>query len=219
MRAMQCLVMTVCCLILAGTSSAGGKDDTWEAVRHVTRTRVYWLSTRDLKCYQGRIANVSDDSITLKLLDLTTATIERSEVLRFGESMDIRRTAFSGRSSWLDVTEIPTDTKEHTRILMKNGEKHEGKKVSFTDSGITLLERGRLVDIAKNEISKVYFDRLRPLSEEDDYAINELAYFIVFDPKFWAIEMNAGPKIPLLLYDAAATEDDTRLRCEVNKFN
>jgi hypothetical protein len=217
MRAMLCLVMTVCCLALAGTSSASGKDDAWDALRHVTRTRVYWLLTRELKCYQGRIVNVSYDSITLKLLDLTAVTVKHREVLRFGEAMDVRRTAFSGRSSWLDVTEIPTNTKELTRILMKNGKQHEGRKVSFTDSGITLLERGKPVDIAKNEISKVYFDRLRPLSEEDDYALNELAYLVVFDPKFWAIEMNAGPKIPVLLYDAAATEDDAPVRCELNR--
>jgi hypothetical protein len=219
MRAMQCLVMTVCCLTLAATSSATGKDDAWDSLHHVTRNRWYWLSNRELKCYQGRIADVSDDSITLKRLDLTTVTVERRDVLRLSSNVEARGTVFSGRSSWLDVTEIPANTKAHTRILMKNGEKHEGKKISFTDSQITLLERGKLVDIAKNEISKVYFDRLRPLTEEDQYALDELAYFVVFDPKFWAVEMNAGPKISVLLYDASATEDDAPIRCELNKSN
>jgi hypothetical protein len=219
MRAMHCLIMTVCCLTLAATSSATGKDDSWTTLGQITHKRVYWLSTRDLNCYHGRIVSVNDDSITLKLLDLTTVTVERRDVLRFSSNTEVRGTEFSGRSSWLDVTEIPTNTKAHTRILMKNGERHEGKKVSFTDSEITLLERGKLVHIAKNEISKVYFDKLRPFSEEDDYELSELAYFIVFDPKFWSIELNAGPKISVLLYDAAATEDDSPLHCEASKIN
>jgi len=170
-----------------------------------------------MKCYNGKLLNLTEQSLTLRLEDFSSLRIERKDILRFGDYGTMGgHIVYSGRSSWVDVKEIPLDLKHNTRVLTKSGVKHEGRVSKVTDSEITLKERGRETVIVKSEIARIYFDRLRPLSDNDEYLLDELAYFVIFDSKFWSYEMNAGPKIPVLLYDSTEAEDDVPLRCGIH---
>ena len=108
------------------------------------------------KCYEGRILKIGEQSMTFKLLDLTTITIDRSDVLRFGGR---GCTTYGVQWPKLLAGRDGNSSQYETAHTSSNEERQDArrKKVSFTDSGITLLERGKLVVIAKNEISKVYF--------------------------------------------------------------
>jgi len=210
-------ILILICSLTGGCLSAAGSDDTWAQLKHVTRARNYVIITSDQSCYDGKILGVSDRSITLSRKDLEPIVIERKDVLRIADSGETDGPIlYSGRSSWWDVTKIPLNSKQNTRVVMKSGAKHEGRLGKATDSEIVLTDHGKQTMIVKDEIAIVYFVRLRPLSDSDELLLNELSYLTVFDPKFWSYEWNAGPKIPVLLYDASKPEDDTPLRCSID---
>jgi hypothetical protein len=213
MRTLLRATMIVCCLMLAQNLGAGREDDTWGTLARITRARNYTLALRDRTCYLGEILSLNDQSVALRRIGGTAVTIQRVDVFRLGEETPIDETVYSGRSSWMDVEQLPMNSKEHTRVVMKDGKIREGRLIKVSEDGVTLTESGQRVELAKKSISKVYFVRLRPWSASEEFRMQEDFIFFVFNPKFWSMELDAGPKIPVLLYDASETEDNTPFKC------
>jgi hypothetical protein len=207
------IVTLICCTAIAPRLEAGPKEDAWRNLTHITRARNYTVALHGGACYLGEVVSLNHLSVALQTMNGKTVTILREDVLRFGEEIAIDETVYSGRSSWLDVEQLPLNSKEHTRVEMKDGKSHEGKLIKSTANGVTMIESGRRVELMKQDISTVYFVRLRPWSASEEFRMREDFIFFVFNPKFWSMELNAGPKIPVLLYDASVTEDDTPFKC------
>jgi len=194
------------------------KADQWGNLQQITRRRTYMYIDRRLHCGAARIAAVSDQAVTLKRADQTKITIERQDLLRFGElGLSATGIIYSGRSSWSDVKNQRHDPKNpqrraRMRVLTLEGTSHEGQLIEVDDTHLALLDGDNTTRFNRSDISKVYHLRLKPYSERAEYVAEEAPLIWVLDPEvlWYALDFT---RIPVLLYDASLPDDGTVFGC------
>jgi hypothetical protein len=194
------------------------KDDQWENLKQITRHRTYMYIDRRLHCGAGMIAEVSEQAVTLKRADHTKITIERQDLLRFGElGLSATGIIFSGRSSWSDVRNQRHSSKDTQRnawmrVVTVDGKNHEGQLTEVDDAHLALLDGDDRISLARTDISKVYHLRFKPYSDRAEYVAGELPLIGALDPEVLKYELNFT-RIPVLLYDSSLAQDENAIEC------
>ncbi len=219
MRYLSGAILLGASLLFAPLARAQSKDDSWNNLRQITKLRTYAYADRRGNCGRARIARVTDQSVTLKRPNKTKITIQRADLLRIGQwGLWPIGALYSGRSSWYDVTLLPHDAKSSNRrmrirIVTIDGKERSGELLDVDDSSLKLLKHGRESSFAKGSIAKVYAMSFRPISDQGEYAAQELFVFVALDPEVWISLI----RIPVLLYDSSKLEENNAIQCSSNQ--
>jgi len=125
---------------------------------------------------------------------------------------------YSGRSSWLDVGEIPHNSLhgEAVRVVMHNGSRHQGRLLDVLDSSLTLLDgkdrQQKQTRIAKDDIAEVYRIRYKRMGADAEFISEEVPIFWIFDSETWPTLFDQGA--PVLLYRSEIKEDNGPTTCQ-----
>ena len=84
---------------------------------------------------------------------------------------------------------------------------------TISDEGIAFSTAGKPTTIPKSEIARVYDFVEKPFSDFGEYALGELGPLVVFDPDWYVWKLHLVQRIPVLLYDANAPENNSPMRC------
>jgi hypothetical protein len=204
------LVLTVY-LAFSLPALGAAKDDSWENLRRVTWHRTYTFVDHESNCFAGQILTVADQSVTIKRPQAKNITVERQNTLRVTDGRHINDVIYSAKSSWADVEGILPKTKEGVRVRTTSGRKYDGKLASASDTSITLMHPGGNINLAKADITQVYYVRYKPLSEGAEHSAQEM-FFV--DPRLWPYFLNISAKIPVRLYDSSVPEDNAPVQCK-----
>jgi hypothetical protein len=211
MKSPSALVVII--LLAALPAFGGAKDDGWENLKHVTWQRSYTFVTRDLHCVTGEIASVSTEALTVKLPKGGVTKFDRGDVLQVGSgSYQI----YSGRSSWSDVIGYKTYPGERCRIRTQNGKTHEGKLLGVSGAEITIGQTEGKITIAKSDVSRVDIIGYTPLSDNDEYWVQECAVLpiCVLNAHLWPRWVGIGRWMRVRLYDSSLPEDNHPVTCK-----
>jgi hypothetical protein len=194
--------------LLAAGSIALPAATEWDNLKQVTHRRSYGFALRDGTCVTGKIVSVAADSVKINLP--SPATLERSDVVRVSDGNHVYDVVYSGRSSWSDVVGIPPNARSYLRVVTKDDNQHEGAAAQVGDSEITLDKKGKPEKIQKGDVARVYYVRLKPLSDSARYSDEE---HFPLNPELWPYYWNIGVHMPVLLYDSSAPEDNSKIVC------
>ena len=194
-------------LLTVGAIASPAADE-WDNLKQVTHRRSYGFALRDGTCVTGRIVAVTADSVKIK--QPNPATLKRPDVVRVSDGTHVYDVVYSGRSSWSDVLRGLPSTREYLRVVTKDGTRYEGDPAQFSESGLTLSKKGRSEKIQKTDVARVYYVRLKPLSDSAQYSAQE--HFIL-DAQLWPYYWNIGVHMPVLIYDSPAPEDNSKIVC------
>jgi hypothetical protein len=198
--------------LLAAGAIAGLAANEWDNLKRVTHGRSYGFALRDGTCVTGKIASVGEDSVKIK--PPSAATLKRPDVVRVTDGGHVYNVVYSSESSWSDVAGIPPRTTSYLRVVTKDGKQHEGSAGQVGDSEITLDRKGKIVKISKSDVARVYYVRQKPLS--DSAAFHDEEHFLL-DPELWPYYWNIGVHMPVLLYDSAEPENNSKIACSVSQ--
>ncbi|HYL67984.1 MAG TPA: hypothetical protein VEX69_02365 [Candidatus Limnocylindria bacterium] len=196
-------------------------DDQWENLKQITRRRTFLYVDRQLQCGNGKIDQVTERTVTLKREDHTKITIARQDLLRLGEwGLSANGIVYSARSSWTDVrNQLHSPNNPHRRarlrIVALDGKIHEGQLIEVDETHLALLDEGKKVQLAKSDIAKVYYLRLKPWSDRAEYIVQEAPVIWIIDPEVVRYELDTS-RIPVLLYDSSALQDESAIECRKN---
>jgi hypothetical protein len=199
------------CLAFSLRALGAAKDDPWENLRRVTRHRAYTFVDHESNCVTGQILTVTNQSVTIERPQAKNITVERQNTLRVTDGRQINDVIYSARSSWSDVEVISPKTKERVKVLTRSGQEYEGKLVSASDIGMTLTHPSGNINLAKENIARVYYLRYKPMSEGAEHSAQEM---FVIDPRLWPYFLNISAKIPVRLYDSSMPEDNIPVQCK-----
>jgi hypothetical protein len=182
--------MLVCFLLVFVSLPVGAQDERWDALKNLTRKRDYTILKRDRQCVDGEIAAVTDHNLTVKHFrqwdkppTREKIAIERAEILRIGERINAIDVVYSGRSSWADVKAlVEISPPEHALIVMKDGRRREGIPATVSDETLKFRGGSDLNQIPKQDIAKVYYVRVKPVSASMEDSAREM---IFLDPRLW----------------------------------
>jgi hypothetical protein len=77
-----------------------------------------------------------------------------------------------------------------------------------TDSGISLTDAfGKEISIPKTEVSRIYYIRDKPLSDEEPSILR------IFDPALYPRVFHLGDKMPVRLFNSDVAEDNSPIQC------
>ena len=229
MRPQFHLLVLTCQFIFSLVASGATTDDSWRNLRHVTRERFYTVVDRKSNCTTGHILTANDREVTLKLLDATTVTLDRSDVLRVSVSQAapnfppsvradvgrVRDAIYNDKSSWFDIKGLAAQEKfgisgQAVKVVKKDGQTYEGRLFQISDTQLELDRTGGKLEIAKADIARVYYLRYKPLSDSEKYSAQEDFWI---DPRLWPYYLHLVPRLPVSLYDSSLPEDDAAPRC------
>src|SRR5947209_5239983 len=125
--------LSICLMELtpALCSFAVDRDDSWDNLSRVNRSRTYTFVDRDSGCVAGQIISLTAQSVTVQTTrwhrsasgkateDRRVLTLERPRVLLVGESDRVGDALYSGRNSWSDLKRIHPDPGESVTIVTK----------------------------------------------------------------------------------------------------
>lgn len=132
------------CLTVALLASSDANDGSWNPLRHVTHRRTYTFVDLDSNCILGQIQAIGSNSLTVKRANSAPVTLDRSAILRITDSSKPFDVVYTAASSWLDVKNLPSNSRERVRVVTMSGQQREGRMVKATDTEITLMCQGRI---------------------------------------------------------------------------
>jgi hypothetical protein len=211
------VLSALCC-----AAAAQDNDQSWKnlsELKHLTRLI---LVTKERHCAAGSLESVGYTDVTVKLLDGTTATFHRADLLRVNRGAWSWGLLFSNRSSWLDVTILPTKRPKfptRVRVETKDGQKYEGTLTDASDDGLTLQSGGKTTDLQKSVIATVSYIIQKPASDSAIYMDEEGLFLKFFDPELWPYFFGVEGSWSIKLYDASLPEDDSQIVCQNNPWD
>jgi hypothetical protein len=198
--------------VLAAPSDAG-----WNTLKMITHRKHYTFVRRDGTCLEAQIRSVKQDRVHLRVQQSLShpayeTSLARVDIVRITDGrMAAHDTVFSAKSSWTDIKEAnPQGRLEHLLIILKSGNQYKSKRAKVSDKGITVEGQEQQTEIAKSQVERVFYVRLKPISDDAEYAIQEA----VPVPEIWFGGALLGT-IPVLLYDASLPEDNSPITCRV----
>lgn len=192
-------------------------SDPWHVLNTVTRDTTYVFWQVDGACTTAKISSVDDHSVRL-ILDSGNQTggsrlrvIERRNLVRITDlSDDIHHLVYSGRSSWVDIQQLqPLKDAEELLTFKADGRTLNSKSLDVAPNA-TVFRGSRKTSLLKSDVKAVYYVRLKPLTSNQEFLVEEGATY--FDPKLWFRGAFLG-KIRVLVYDSSKPEDDSALKC------
>lgn len=93
---------------------------------------------------------------------------------------------------------------------MKDGRRREGIPATVSDEALKFRGGSDLNQIPKQDIAKVYYVRVKPVSASMEDSAREM---IFLDPRLWPHMLRIAPKFSVLLFDSSRVEDATELKC------
>jgi hypothetical protein len=214
--ACRMLAFTVFATSISSMAKSPDQAEPWSVLNSITHKRTYEIETRDRKCVRGKIIGVASDRLTVKVYSnlsglLDTVVVPRAAVLRVANGKTVY---YSGRSSWSDVSSLHLQGREQLQIVTA-GSKIFRVRPPYTvsDQGITLSVSGKSATISKGEVARVYHIVEKPLSDGGVYAAQELGPMIIFDPDWYVWGLHLEHYVPVLLYDASESEDNSPVQC------
>jgi hypothetical protein len=193
------------------------RDNQWKNLLQANHGRTYTFVTRELRCADGRITAATDQRVSLKRSQGGTVSIARRDLLRFASQRTTNSAGvfYSGRSSWLDVKDLPRSSRGgvELQVVLLDGTERHGNFVDLQDTTITLRDAGRNFQLAKSDIAQVYRVADKILSERAEYAYEELFVFKIFDPELWPYFFDKG-RFSVRLYDSQMKEDSSVFECK-----
>lgn len=212
------ILLAACVALPSHVHSQSKKDDQWENLKQITRHRTYLYIDRGLHCGSAKIDQVTEQAVTLKRSNNTKITIDRQDLLRLGEwGLSAVGIIYSGRSSWSDVRNQRHSSKDpqksaRMRVVTLHGKSHEGQLIEVDNTHLALLDADNRIQLAKSDISKVYYLRIKPYSDRAEYVAEEAPLIWALDPEvlWYALD---STRIPVLLYDSSVPEDYSAIEC------
>jgi hypothetical protein len=194
------------CSILTLFSAAAPPATGWAILHHFTLDRSYSFVIRGQGCFKGRITSVAPDAVDVERAG-QKFTLNRTDVLRIGESAGADNLVYSGRSSWSDLASIRLRRGERLQIRLKDGRQYTPASVAISDSQISF--HGRTLE--KIRVAAVIYQRVKPLSSTDQRAGEEMP---AADPALWPNLLDLAARIQVLVYDASQPEDNSPVTCK-----
>jgi hypothetical protein len=199
-------------------------NDPWRSMKQLPHGVMFVFVERDLTCHEGKVKTVTDQAVLLRS-GKSVITIEKSNLLRVGRghldypqgSLATLAVVYSGRSSWADLIDLaksPSWRQVSISVATTGGKSYGGELWKVTETNISLRDSfGKEASIPKTEVSHVDYIQQKPLSDDGEYAWDELAQLRIFDPELYPRLFHVGDTVPVRLYDRAASEDDSPLYC------
>ena len=187
-------------------------DDGWRNLRQITWDRQYTVVIRDGHCVSGTLVSATEQQVAIRQPRWVDSgkelVIKRADVLRIS---DIRYRAgypiFSGRSSWSDVKSAEPVSTEYLHVITKAGAEWKWKQPVILDESVAF--EGKTV--AKSDIRYVSYVRFKPLTEHQEWLVQESGEFL--DPRLWFNGIMRD-KLSVLLYNSIVVEDNSPISCE-----
>lgn len=167
--------------------------------------------TRSGKTYAGEVARVSDSEIVLVHSNgksIYAGSVARIDVL---PEKSPNANPDPGGGSW-KVKDWTLTFWERVRIHTTDDHLYEGR-VARVNGGDIFLAHGKKETIARSDVSRVYYLRIKPMSESLSYASYEAGPLLVLDPEAWPYLLRIGVGFAALIYDSAIPEDDPSTSC------
>ena len=196
--------------VIMPSAQGAEKDSAWKILKHITHRSTLAFMIDGVGCIDGRIKSVADHSITIDQQAGGPLTIEREKLLRvsgFGVG-----TIYSGRSSWDDVKGIRPDLGQRSRVITRDGRRHEGESIA-SDQEIVVHRLGKEETITKSEVVQVFYFTDRPASDVLDEMVLETPFIAVLDPELWIYMIQKSDPLAVLLYDSSLPEDNQPIPC------
>lgn len=216
-------IVVVGCLLLGLGSAlaAATARDKWSNLKLIRHDNTYTFAMRGGACVSGQIAAVTGDTVDVEVLNVSTlgakgarssmVRIKRQDLICVKDGTSPNDIVYSGRSSWSDVLGIRgIFAGEYLLLVTKTGKEKKGKLLAGSLRELRLKRWGKSTEIAKSDVSMVYYVRTRPPSESVVWSEQEM---FLFDPRLWPYMLGVAPKMKVLLYDASQPEDDRPILC------
>jgi hypothetical protein len=190
-------------------------DDQWNSLRQITNRTNYIFVKQGRDCIGGKIKQVNESDILVTRKDGFETVIRKTDLLRITLGAWEPGVILTGRSSWFDVHNlVGQHFRPEVAVTMKSGQKHKGDLLSASEASLVLRTSGATLNIARVDVSTISYIRSKPLSSSAAYADEELAWMKVFDPELWPHLLHLQSPLSILLYDASAPQDDSRIVCK-----
>ena len=199
---------------IAPQISCSPLDDQWNSLRQITNRTDYIFVNYGRDCIRGKIKQVNQSDIVVAREDGSQTVIRKPDLLRITLGAWQPGLIFTARSSWFDVHQlVGRHFRPEIAVTMKSGQKHKGRLLSASDASVELRTSGATLNIAKVDVSAITYIRSKPLSSSASYADAELAWMKVFDPELWPHLFRLQSPLSIVVYDASAPQDDSRIVC------
>jgi hypothetical protein len=199
------------------------KEDPWLLLDKITHKRTYSIETRDGQCIRARIKAVTPDRLTTRdsqqgswSPDPVVRRFSRDDVVHVRVAWNFAGNIYySSRSSWADVAGLRVGSRERLNIVTKSGKTYDvWRPYTISDDGIITTVSGKQLSVPKKEIVRVYAILEKPVTDMQEYNLEELGPMIIFDPYFYEYKFHLEQYIPVLLYEASRPEDNSPGACE-----
>ena len=165
-------------------------ESPWEALKHLSKHRVYTVLNRDGSCFSGAFVSISDNVISLN---------QR----QFNRS-DVHTAVYSGRSSWADLEALQSPPYYSSLMVITTDERQfTGPLIGVASDQLTLMVEGKEMRFAKEFLARVFLTGKKPAFEQSGLHWNPLDL-----PK-----KVMAPMQPIPLYEVSAREDNSKLEC------
>lgn len=201
-RSWVCLFAAFYSFIPCGRSFAQKASDPLSQVSHSASLN---FIRNDGSCLRGSIVSSNAATIRVQPFKKSIVSLDRREIAQVSQGNAL---LYSSRSSWKDVTKLHLYPRETLLITLRNGKRTEGWPLSTTARSITMKHGFSRVQIAKSDVSTVYYLRMKPATDEFELALEEAPYALGFYPEFYLRALGLEGRVHVRLYDAAKPEDD-----------
>jgi hypothetical protein len=196
---------------------AATADEAWDNLKHITHKRSYDFVLKDGPCTRAEIVSIDANVIGIRTRDPNApyaaheSTLRRADVIRITDGgTGSHGVLLSAQSSWIDVKDAdPTGPAEHMLIERKSGTRYSPKQITVSTDSITFDAAGRRTTLPKSEVERVYYVRVKPLSDSDEYLATEAPWLA---PQLWLLPLYMQT-IKVLLYDASIGVHDSAVTC------
>jgi hypothetical protein len=113
------VVLAFVCLPINTLSQAGVPQDDWTNLTRVSHRTSLVFIKKDGRCSAGTVLKVDDASVTVHGEGKDAFTIEKTDVLQVGDTLNAHNLIYSGRSSWNDVMRSNPSHAESLKIQLK----------------------------------------------------------------------------------------------------
>jgi hypothetical protein len=201
---------------MAFQSDAANDDEAWDNLKHITHKTSLTFVFRDGACTRAEIVSIAATALVIRTRDSKPpyaaheSTVRRADLIRITDGgTQAHGLLLSTQSSWRDVSGAdPKGPAEHLLIECKGGKRYTPKHITISTGSITIDVGGRRTTLLKSEVERIYYVRVKPLSDADEYLATEGGFWL--SPQLWFAPLQT---MKVLLYDASIETNDAPVAC------
>jgi hypothetical protein len=202
----KCYVME---LLMAASLSlpafSGPAETPWEALRRLSKHRVYTVLNHDGSCASGKFVSAAENEFVLAE-EKNQHKFAREAILRIsaGETPDVHFAVYSARSSWSDLQALHTPPYYSDLMIITADERQfRGRLLGASARELTVFINGKQMLFSKDYVARVLLTGQKPEIEQSGPFGN------VLDLRKKVI----SPKQLVPLYEVTLREDNSRVEC------